>query len=79
MAFTVTFRDGSQTTYPDDLASSYEFAIEANGVLVVTGWSTSADPSGAEPTRTRVQFSPHAWSKVEDQIERNRPPERPHG
>jgi len=79
MAFTVTFSDGSRTTYPNEPASRNEFTIEVNGVLVVTSWSTSADPGGAEPDRTRVQFSPHAWAKVEDVMERNRPPERPHG
>ena len=78
MAFTVTFRDGTRTTYPNDPNDRNEFTIEANGVLVVTSWSTSADPNAEQSPRKRVRFSPHAWATVEDVMERNRPPERPH-
>lgn len=79
MVFTVTFHDGTATTYPNDTTERNEFTIEANAVLVITSWPGVEALAPQEPFRRRVQYSPQAWTSVEDDLETIRPPERSHG
>jgi hypothetical protein len=79
MAFTVYFSNGTETEYPLTYEERNEFSIEPNGVLVIISWILpSPDPSGQEPeqvVRTRVQFAPHAWVCVQDELhDWRRPP-----